>query len=254
MKEAAKIVSQLLKDLESKVKPGLNVLDLEKAAVKFLKKAGAESYNKDYQPKWALQKYPNVLCVSVNDAVSHGIPKDYILKEGDLVTIDAGIKYKGFAADAATTIGVGKLENKHDRLLRYAKRALYIGIGEVKAGLPINEIGNKIEKYVITMGYVVDSMLMGHVIGKEMHEDPKIPMANFDKFLTGKKIPKLKAGQVICLEPHITFADRGHRVDMDGWTLRTRDSKYSAMFEHMVLVKKDGFEILTDHIKMEDVS
>lgn len=249
--EAAKIVSEILRRLSLSCIPDINLLYLERMAQALIKGFGAESYNKGYQPKFAKTPFPSILCLNVNDELAHTPPKDYKLKSGDILTIDVGIKYKGEVADAALTVGVGEISNRDRRLIKAAKKALYMGIGKVKAGAKISEIGIAIEDYCKVFGYTVNCSLNGHGIGKEMHEAPSIPMFNVtDRIIDPEKEPVLKDGQIICLEPHISFKDRYGFLQEDEWSVKTRDGRKAAMFEHMVRVKTDGFEILTDHVTL----
>lgn len=252
MKESADLITKLLLELSGMAKVGVNLLDLEAHAEKFLKEHKAESINKGYKPDWAEKPFPSILCLSIDDEITHGIPKDRILKDGELLKIDVGIRYKGYCADSALTIPIGNLDSRDERLLRYTKRAVYVGIDKIKAGVEISEIGIAIERYLSQMGFVVNKALVGHGISKKMHEEPKIPMFDTTSRLTkGKKIPRLKVGQVICIEPHVSYKDPVGYVGDDGWTIKTRDGRKSAMYEHMVEVLKDGYKILTNHFIIE---
>lgn len=254
LKPQAKIVSHILKTLASCVEPGVRLTDLEQMAEVMINKAGATSYNRGYQPEWVKTPYPAILCTNVNDQIAHTPPSNYKLKEGDILNIDLGIKFGSFCGDAALTVPVGQIENKHERLLRYAKRTLYEGIKEVKAGVEVWELGRAMGNYALRMGYVTIKTFTGHKIGWEMHEE-NCYIFHYDppqdlKEKHGRV--KLKAGDVICLEPMLTFKDsNGQCTDPTGWSWRTRDGKSVAMFEHMVLVKENGYEILTDHISEE---
>jgi methionyl aminopeptidase len=252
MKESADLVSKLLRELADMAKVGNNLLDLESYAEHFLKKHNATSVNKGYKPHWAKDPFPNILCLSVNNEITHGIPRDYKLNDGDLLKIDVGIKYKGHCADSALTVPVGEISSRDERLIRYAKRAIYIGIDKMKAGAKISEVGIAIQLYLRQNGFVPNQVLCGHAIGKEMHESPQIPM--FDtttRLKKGKKIPVFKAGQVYCIEPHVSYRDWAGALSNDGWTIVTRDGRNSVMFEHMVLVLEDGYKILTNHFILD---
>ena len=249
MRDVALVVSSVVAQLAAAVKPGVKTNDLDLQAAALIESMGAKSYNLNYKPAWAKTPYPAVLCTSVNNEIAHGIPDEYELKEGDIISLDLGITFNGVAGDCAITVPVGKIENNNERLLRFANRAVYIGAQQVKAGALITDIGHEIEKYCMQNGYVVNKVFSGHGIGVEMHEEPTLPHfrdlhPEYLKRFTGVK---LKAGQVICLEPMLSFKDGGGQVAPDGWTVCTRDGKYSAMYEHMILVKEDGYEILTDH-------
>lgn len=253
LRPQARIVSDILKKLALMCQPGTRLTDLENYCMQMITQAGALPYNKGYHPEWARTPYPAALCTNVNDSFVHTPPTAYKLKEGDIINLDLGIKLGSFCGDAALTVGVGEIENKHDRLLRYAKRTLYEGIKEVKAGVELWELGRAMGNYAMRMGYVTIKTFTGHKIGTDMHEDYYI--FNYDppediKNKHGRK--KLQAGDVICLEPMLTFKDTvGYCNDPSGWTWKTRDGKSVAMFEHMVLVKENGYEVLTDHISEE---
>lgn len=248
MRDAALVVSSVVAQTAAIVKPGVTTNDLDLFAAKLMDKLGATPCNLNYHPEWAKTPYPAVLCTSVNNEIAHGIPDDYKLKDGDIVTIDTGLKFNGVCGDCAITVPVGTLETKHERLLRFANRAVYAGIQEVKAGAMITNIGKAIDDYAKQMGFVTNQLFSGHGIGEEMHQDPTIPhfYTNESNFLAKFSKP-LVAGQVICIEPMLSFKDRGGIQMADGWTVCTRDKQFSAMFEHMILVKNGGFEILTDH-------
>lgn len=249
MRDAALVVSSVVAQTAAEVKPGVTTNQLDLIAAKLIDDMGAKSYNLNYKPSWAKTPYPAVLCTSVNNEIAHGIPDEYVLKEGDIISLDLGLTFNGVVGDCAITVPVGKIENKHERLLRFANRAVFIGAQQVKAGVLIADIGDAIQTYCMQGGYVVNKVFSGHGIGVEMHEEPTIPhfKDSHPEYLKRFAGIRLKAGQVICLEPMLSFKDGGGQLAPDGWTVCTRDGKYSAMYEHMILVKEDGYEILTDH-------
>lgn len=251
MNQAPQIVSKILKRLSESCYEGVNLLQLEGMAEEMLKDLGAKSYNKGYTKYEGQKPYPAILCLNVNDEIAHTPPRDYKLKAGDLLTIDIGIKYKGYAGDAALTVGIGELSNRDRRLLKAAKKALYIGIGEVKAGVKISRIGIAIEQFCRIYGYSVNYSTGGHDIDKKMHNGMIIPMFDVSKRITDpEKEPVLQEGQVICIEPVLSFEDNRGFLQEDGWTIKTRDGRKAAMFEHMIEVTKEGFKVLTDHIEL----
>lgn len=256
------VVSQVIKAVIEKAEAGVSLLELDRQAETTLSILGAISYNKGYHPRWASVPFPFSICLGVNDVIAHGVPSDYKLKDGDLLSIDSGIKINGRCGDAAITIPIGEVSNKDKNLLKYAKRALYAGIEVIKAGLPLSEIGEAIETEAMRYGYVVNKTMRGHGIGAEMHESPFIP--HFDttqeevikptrwqernKYkYTKQNLETLFAGQVICLEPMLTYKDDVGFLDKDGWTLRTRDGRKSAFFEHMIEVTQERYNIVTTH-------
>lgn len=239
-----KIVTEVLKLMEEKSGVGVNLLDLEKIAEDKIMELGGLSANRHYQPQWAAVPFPSVICIGVNDVVCHGIPIDYQLRDGDLVSFDLGVKSEGTCGDAALTIPVGKLQDRDERLLRYAKRTLYKGIAEVKDGVPTRNITNAMRYYAQQNGFVVNFAFSSHGIGTEMHEEPMIPHIESDPISD----TLLKEGQMICLEPMLTYKDPIGFVQPDKWTIKTQDGRKSAFFEHQILVTKDDYEVLTEHI------
>lgn len=243
------VVSDILKAITEKAKIGINLLDLEKTAETLITLYGATSANKGYHPKWSPSPFPSVICLGVNDVIAHPVPTDYILKDGDLLHIDLGIMVNGMCGDAGLTIPIGMVSNKDRHLLKYSKGALYEGIKVVKAGVKVTEIGVAIERYVVSHGFVVNRLFMGHGIGRTMHEGIQIP--HFDILFERPDYTNtavLVEGDIICIEPMITYKDKFGYKDKDGWTFRTRDKKKSCFFENMVRVTNLGGEVLTSHI------
>lgn len=244
-------VSQILIYAQELIKPGAVMRDVDQLVAKRMAEMDVVSSDFQYKPDWANVPFPAHICLSVNDVICHGIPNPYAFKEGDIVTIDIGIKDKktGECGDAAITVGVGEIANKDERLLRYAKRAVYVGIQQIHAGAKVIDIGRAISVYSLQMGYVVNKAFSGHAIGPEMHMEPYIPnhweiTEDYEKQFDGV----LKEGDIVCIEPMLTYGKDpiGMRLN-DGWTWQTRDHKNVAMFEHMVRVEKDGATILTTH-------
>lgn len=243
--------SALLKFLASKVEVGYCICTLNNDAGKWMAEHGVESTDWMYHPSWATKPFDGYICTSVNDVICHGRPVKYLLKEGDILCIDVGIRDKetGLCGDAAITVPVGEVANKDMRLLRYAKRALYVGIESVRAGVKVTEIGDAIQRFAWQRGYRVNKAFSGHAIGKEMHMKPYIPhFHELDPKYEAQFDGVLKEGDIICIEPMLTYGkdDVGQRL-ADGWTWQTRDHKNSAMFEHMVRVDANGCTVLTDH-------
>jgi methionyl aminopeptidase len=248
--KAWEIVTEVHKALREEAKEGVSLLGLNFIAEKIVAGHGGICYNKGYRgaPDWPEEHrpktpFPTGLVVNVNSVIVHGIPNEYKLKSGDVVGFDIGVKKDGLCGDAGFTMGIGKIENKNARLIYYTRRALYEGIKHVKAGVNVKDIASAIERYVVTRGYVVNENFSGHGIGKEMHEPPFIP--NYDSHALEDYF--LKEGEMICLEPIVTFTSR-KGVQAGEWAWVTKDGKCSAFFEHQLLVTKDGCEILTKHI------
>lgn len=261
MIKAHEIVSKVLLKMKEHVRPGIDTFTINAIGAAELKKLGGTSYNKGYKPEWARVPWPTAACISVNNVIAHGIPSEGIfLKEGDLVNLDIGIRdSEGNCGDAAFSIGVGEISDKDELLLRYAKKVLYAGIARVKEGTLIGEIAAAMQRVANERNLIINHQLCGHYIGKEMHEsafyqvpnpyfqDPK-EFDNYEKLMS----QTLVAGKVLCLEPCLTNGrDKWGKIDDNGWELRTADGAKSAMFEHMIKVLPDGYEILTDHFKYE---
>lgn len=240
---AWEIVSATLKTVSAFVIPGVTTKELDARAEKTVLDLGGVPINKGYKPNFATVPFPGTLCTSVNDEIVHGIPSDRILVEGDIINLDIGVKKDGLCGDAAMMVPVGNISSRDERLLRYAKHIVYEAIKQVKAGVQIKEISSAIEWYAKRMGFITNLRFCGHGIGTEMHMDPTIP--NWD--LPGFGEEKLVAGQMICIEPMITYKDKWGMLMPDGWTVKTDDGKNSAFFEHQLLVTEEGCNILTDH-------
>ena len=241
MREAGYMVSKTHKYLKDFIKPGITTNELDKLAEKYIRSMGGIPTCKGYEG------YPATLCTSVNDEVVHGIPNNYKLKNGDMITIDMVIGYKGYQGDAAWTYAVGEISNEKKYLMEHTKKALYEGIKMVKPGNRIGDISNAVEIYAKKYKLGVVKELCGHGIGTEMHEDPDVP--NYGKARTG---PRLKEGMVICIEPMLNLGTADIYMLDDGWTIKTDDGAPSAHYEHTVLVTKDGYEILTPRIDEEE--
>ncbi|NJO03482.1 MAG: type I methionyl aminopeptidase [Bacteroidia bacterium] len=216
------------------IRPGVKTIELDRVAETFIRDHGGVPSFKGYN------KYPSSLCISVNEAVVHGIPGDYELKEGDIVSIDCGILLAGFHSDSAYTYPVGEISPDVKKLLLVTKEALYKGIELVKSGSRIGDISHAIQKYVETHNLSVIRELVGHGVGKALHEAPEVP--NFGKRGRGTK---LKEGLVIAIEPMVNLGRRNVIQDRDGWTIRTADRKPSAHFEHTVAINNGECDILT---------
>jgi methionyl aminopeptidase len=252
------IESEILKTLASHVRPGITTMTLNNLARDLIKQYDVASFNRGYRPSWTEEAYPFETCISINQEIAHGIPSDEReLQEGDLVNIDLGIIKEGQCADAALTVGVGEINEEDKTLLHFAKKALYAGIEKVRGGARVETIARAIEDTAWYRKFVVNTTFTGHGIGSQMHEEPAIyharnPYYNhpqmaeeYQKYMN----VELKAGQIICLEPALTRGDRFGMPSENGWTWTTRNQAKSALFEHMIRVLDDGYEILTSHIE-----
>lgn len=239
LKEGGAILASILASLKKEVGPGINTLYLDELAEKLVKEKGGEPSFKNYgQPPFC-----STICASVNKEVVHApASKDKVLREGDILSIDIGMKYRGLYTDMAITVPVGNIGERARRIMEVTKKSLDMGIKEIRPGAPLNNIGKAIQKYVERQGYSVVRVLSGHGVGYEVHEEPAI--FNFDNSRAKKVI--LKEGMVLAIEPMVCEGSFEVETNVDdGWTVVTKDGKLSAHFEHTVVVTNDGVEILT---------
>ena len=223
------------------VKPGISTKDLDDYAFKLIKEMGDEPAFLNYKPAGASFAYPASICISVNNEVVHGIPKkEKILKEGDIVSLDLGLKHKNLFTDMAITVPVGEVSVASQKLMQVTERALEAGIEAAQGGNRIGDISYAVESFIRPHKYGIVEVLAGHGVGRGIHEDPYIP--NFGKAHTGAK---LESGMVIAIEPMINNGTKNVILDKDGWTFRTADGKNSAHFEHTILITEGEPEILT---------
>lgn len=225
MREAALVVSKTLGMLASEVKPGVTTLYLDKLAEDFIREQGA------IPGFLGLYDFPNTLCMSPNAQVVHGIPNDIPLNEGDIISIDCGAIKNEFYGDHAYTFAVGEITAEVEKLLRITKESLYVGIRELKVGKRIGDVGFAIQQYCEAEGYGIVRELVGHGIGKTMHEDPEMP--NYGRRGRGKKFIE---GMTVAIEPMINLGTKRIEQLSDGWTILTKDRKPSAHFEHDVAI------------------
>lgn len=234
MREPCKIVRDVLEYLGDKVKPGVTTAELDRLAYKYITSYGAKPSFLGYHG------YPASVCVSIDEQVVHGIPSDRIIKEGEIVSLDVGAYLNGYHGDAARTFPCGKISAEKQRLIDVTRECFFKGIEGLASGTALYSIGARIQEHAEANGYSVVRALVGHGIGKQMHEDPSVP--NFGKAGTGMR---LKSGMTIAIEPMINAGV--YEVDFlsDGWTVVTRDKKPSAHYENTVLIGDFGAEILT---------
>jgi len=243
MRECGKRHARILRALAEAIKPGVSSYELENKARELTKKEGGKSPFLGYKPYGAKTPFPAVLCLSINDEVVHGIPNGPIekfLKEGDIVSLDLGFLYKGLITDAAVTVGVGKIDAKAKKLLAVTEEAMYAGIKVAKAGNTTGDIGAAIEAIGKKNSFGIVDILAGHGVGRLVHEDPYVP--NFGHKGEGAK---LRVGMTIAIEPMFNLGTKELTIDDDDWTFRTADGKFSAHFEHTVLITEKGADILT---------
>ncbi|MEX2592267.1 MAG: type I methionyl aminopeptidase [Anditalea sp.] len=241
IKESAGILGKAHGEVAKYVKEGVKTSFLDKIA---------EEYIRDHQGVPSFKGYngfPSSLCISVNEVVVHGFPGEYVLKDGDIISIDCGVFHQGFHSDSAYTYPVGEVSPKIVSLLKATKESLYLGIEKAVYGNRIGDIGNAIQKFVEAKGFTVVRELVGHGVGKNLHESPEVP--NYGKKGSG---PLLGEGIVIAIEPMVNLGTKNVVQERDGWTIRTADRRASAHYEHTVAIFKEGTEILTTHKHIEE--
>ena len=241
IRESAEILSRAHGEVAREVKPGITTIQLDKIAEEYIRDSGGEPSFKGYNG------FPASLCISMNENVVHGFPSDQELKDGDIISVDCGVFYKGFHSDCAYTYPIGQVTEKVSALLKATKESLYLGIEQAVVGNRIGDIGNTVQTYVEQLGYSVVRELVGHGLGRNLHESPEVP--NYGKRGRGAK---LKPGLVIAIEPMINLGTRNIVQESDGWTIRTLDRMPSAHFEHTVVVHKDKTEVVTTHKYLEE--
>ena len=234
LRENARMVSMTLAEVGRHIAPGITTKELDRIAEKYIRDMGAEPGFLGYEG------FPYTLCISVNDAVVHGFPSAYKLKEGDIVSVDCGTKYRGYCGDSAYTFGVGKISEADQALLEATKISLYRGIGKAVPGARVGDIGQAVQSYVESLGYSVVRDLVGHGIGTHMHESPEVP--NYGRQGVGVK---LREGMVICIEPMINAGTKEVRMSDNGWGIFTADGKKSAHFELTVAIRYPAPEVLS---------
>ncbi len=234
MKKAGRIVGETLLLLEEEVKTGMTTADLDRIAEEFITKHGAKPSFK------GLYGFPSSLCISVNEQVIHGFPGEYVLKEGDIVSVDCGAFFNGFHGDAARTFPVGNISADAQKLINVTRESFFEGIKFAREGNKLTDISHEIQSYVEAAGFSVVRDFVGHGIGRKVHEDPNVP--NFGK--SGKG-PKLLEGMVLAIEPMVNAGTHKVKTLKNGWTVVTADSSLSAHYENTVAILSDGPEILT---------
>lgn len=245
MRESAQIVSRTLAEVAKYIEPGVTTAKLDRIAEEFIKKNDARPAFKGYGPKG--NSFPATLCISVNEEVVHGIPNERKkLKEGDIVSIDCGVEKDGYFGDHAYTFAVGECEDDKIRLLRATLESLYKGIEQAVHGNRVGDISNAIQTHCENEGFGVVRDLVGHGLGKSLHEDPSVP--NFGKAGRGDR---LRSGMTLAIEPMITLGSWKIKTLDDGWTVVTADRKVAAHYEHDIVVREGKAEILStfDYIR-----
>ncbi len=234
MRRSGRILASVLSHIIEIAKPGVTTMELDQEAERMIREAGGTPAFKGYSG------FPSTLCTSTNNEVVHTFPSDRELKDGDIITVDCGVDLKGFKTDSAVTILVGEVPKETKRFVEVTRSTLYGAIDLVKPGVRIGEIGHYIDTQIKSAGYHIIKELIGHGIGRELHEDPQIP--NFGKPSKGAV---LKPGMTICIEPIVGYSSRLIDTLPDGWTILTRDGGLACQEEHTILVTDTGYEILT---------
>lgn len=234
MRQAGKILAGVMKELEAKVGLGVSTKELDILAEKLIRESGSQPAFKNYNG------FPNALCVSINEEIVHGVPSDRKLKEGDIVSLDLGLIYKGFCSDMAVTLPVGEIDSEANRLIRVTKKSLKRAIARVKDGRTVGDVAVAVQTYIEDQGFGVVRELCGHGIGKELHEDPEVP--NYGQRHKGEV---LREGMVVAIEPMATMGGWKIKKTPDGFGFQTIDGSLAAHFEHTVAVGKQGGIVLT---------
>jgi len=242
MRIANRMVGATLAEVAKHIAPGVTTLQLDKIAEEYIRDNGGIPLFKGYNG------FPNALCTSVNENVVHGIPGNFSLKDGDILSVDCGVKINGYCGDSAYTFEIGDVAPETKRLLQTTKEALYEGISNAVEGKRIGDVSHSVQVYCENRGYSVVRELVGHGIGKKMHEAPEVP--NYGKKGYG---PLLKEGMCIAIEPMINLGSKNVKFEKDGWTVHTKDRKPSAHFEHTVAIRPGKADILSTFEWIEEV-
>lgn len=242
IRQSSLLVSRALAEVAKSIKPGVTTLQLDSVADQFIRDHGGIPAFLGYRG------FPNSACISVNEVVVHGVPGNIELKEGDIVSVDVGVLLDGFYGDSAYTFAVGEISADKQQLLKITKESLDLGVQQARIGKRIGDIASTIQDYVEQHGYSVVRELVGHGVGKKLHEDPEVP--NYGRRGSGAK---LMEGLVIAIEPMVNMGKKNVLQGKDGWTIFTEDHKPSAHFEHTVAVTKNGPDILTTFEFIEEI-
>lgn len=242
IRESAKVLSALLAEIAKVIKPGITTLSLDKLAHDYIHDHGGTPAFLNYNG------FPFSLCISVNDQVVHGLPSSYIIREGDIVSVDGGVNLNGFISDSAYTFGIGEISAEAQQLLDVTKNSLLKGVEQAVAGKRVGDISAAVQEHVTPYNYGIVRELVGHGVGLHLHEKPDVP--NYGKRGAG---PKLEEGLVICIEPMINAGKAGVKFWNDGWTVSTSDGKLSAHFEQMVAIRKGKPDVLLTFDEVEKV-
>ena len=233
MRQGGKKLAEIMEQLKQKVAPGITTKELERLAESLILCIGGKCSFKGYDG------FPSCLCTSINEEIVHGVPSERILKQGDIISLDLGLLWKGYHADMAITVPVGEIQPEINRLIKITKKVTKLAIKKIRPGITFGDVSNTIQRYVESQGFNVARDLCGHGIGKGLHEEPQI--LNYGKRHKGAKI---KPGMVFCIEPMVTMGSP--EIKRDGFVFKTKDGSLSAHFEHTIAVTQKGTQVLTN--------
>ncbi len=241
LRSAGRLVAETFAMLQEHVQPGATLRDLDRLAEEFIVRHGAQSLYKGYRGSQANHPpFPGVICASVNQEICHGLPNGRVLKEGDIIGVDIGLRYKGYCGDACVTFAVGEISPEAQRLLEVTQKALAVGIAVARPGARLYDIGAAIQDYVESQGMSVVPEWGGHGIGRQLHEPPSVSHTRMPE-----RGPLLRPGMVFTIEPMVNLGKPEWRLLRDGWTVVTQDGSLSAQFEHTIAITPNGPEVLT---------
>lgn len=245
MRTAGRVVYDVLDRMRKMTRPGITTADLNEVAERMIADAGGEPLFKGVRTSGVKFPFPSVICASVNSVVVHGIADGRVLEEGDILSVDCGVRLKGYCGDSATTVAVGRISTEAQRLLDVTSKSLDLAISEMRPGRRWCEVATLLQSYVESAGFSVVREFVGHGIGQQMHEEPKVP--NYTDRRQKKNDFRLEPGMVIAVEPMVNQGSAAVKVgDASGWPQVTRDGRLSAHFEHTIAVTQDGVDVLTD--------
>jgi methionyl aminopeptidase len=242
IRESSLLLSKTLAEIAKVIRPGITTLSLDKLAFEFINDHGAVPSFLNYNG------FPYSLCISPNEEIVHGFPSEYVIQEGDLISVDCGVTLNNYISDSAYTFSIGEITPERQKLIDVTKRCLDLGVEKAVSGLRTGDIGFAVQQYAEANGFGVVKELVGHGVGIKLHEKPEVP--NYGKRGSG---PKLEEGMVIAIEPMINLGVAGVNFHSDGWKVTTKDNKASAHFEYTVAVKKGQADVLTDFSLIEEV-
>jgi methionyl aminopeptidase len=234
MRKAGRVVAEILEKTRAAIRPGVTTLEIDAVARAIIEARGARSNFLNYHG------FPAVICASPNDMIVHGIPGSYVLKEGDILSVDCGAIIEGYHGDAAYTAPVGDVTAEATRLMEVTERSLYAGIDQLRDGNRLHDVGRAVQEVAEAAGFSVVRNYVGHAIGTAMHEDPQVP-----NYWPGSPGPRLKVGNVFAVEPMVNVGSPETRELEDGWSVVTADGRLSAHFEHTIAITENGPEVLT---------